>query len=68
MDLTRFHAVLSRDTVELLENKSGLDGIGHVALGDGDTDLEIVLVGILKTGVFWAAGAQQCHGGRQGKE
>ena len=60
VDFARFHAVLSGDAVELFEDEGCLEGVCHVTLGNGDTNLEIVLVSVLETGVFGTACAHQC--------
>ena len=60
VDFARFHAVLSGDAVELFEDEGCLEGVSHVTLGNGDTNLEIVLVSVLETGVFGTACAHQC--------
>jgi hypothetical protein len=44
----RFHIVLRRDTVEVLENESLLFRVGNVALVDSYANGEIVFVGILE--------------------
>ena len=43
------HRVLGGDAVELTQDDLDLVGILNVAVVDGDTDLEVILVGILQT-------------------
>ena len=68
VNLTRLHAVLSGDAVELLEDDGCLEGVCHVTLGNGDTDLEIVLVSVLETRVLGAACTHQCNRSDEGDD
>ena len=68
MDLTRLHTVFGGDAVELLEDDGCLEGVCYVTLGNGDTDLEIVLVSVLETGVLGTACTHQCYGCDEGDD
>ena len=50
MNLAWFPSVLGCHAVELLFDDGGLSGIRDVGLVDGNTNREIVLVGILESG------------------